>query len=163
MIGNTTGGSWHGVILNSAKEKGVADVIYHLLAFYATPKVSMWNISRGWTGVNPGWKIHFLKEQGGLATVADFEAQGWNGEDAKGYVTAYHDNFWAKTVQSYIRIPGGEEFWYKLDEHLSEAMSGQVTAKEALDRTAKDWNDINDRLGKAEQLKYYQESIGYKK
>lgn len=163
VIGNTTGGSWHGVILNSAKEKGVADVIYHLLAFYATPKVSMWNISRGWTGVNPGWKIHFLKEQGGLATVEDFLAQGWNGEDAKGYVTAYHDNFWAKTVQSYIRIPGGEEFWYKLDEHLSEAMSGQVTAKEALDRTAKDWNDINDRLGKEEQLKYYQESIGYKK
>jgi multiple sugar transport system substrate-binding protein len=161
VIGNTTGGSWHGVILNSAKDKGVEEVIYHLLAFHATPKISMWNIARGWTGVDPGWNIHYLKEQGGMATIEDFTSQDWNADDVVDYTQAYRDNFFADTVQSYIRIPGGEEFWYKLDEHLSEAMAGQIGAKEALDRAAQDWNDINDRFGMEEQLKYYQESIGY--
>jgi hypothetical protein len=36
-------------------------------------------------------------------------------------------------------------------------MAGQLTPKEALDRAAQDWNDINERLGKEEQLKYYRE------
>jgi multiple sugar transport system substrate-binding protein len=161
VVGNTTGGSWHGVILNSAKDKGVEEVIYHLLAFHATPKISMWNVARGWTGVDPGWELHYLKDQGGMAMIDDYVAQDWNPEDVRYYTQAYHDNFFAETVQPYIRIPGGEEFWYKLDEHLSEAMSGQVNAQEALDRTAQDWNAINDRFGKDEQLKYYQESIGY--
>ena len=161
VIGNTTGGSWHGVILNSAKDKGVEEVIYHLLAFHATPKISMWNVTRGWTGVDPGWTLHYLKEQGGMSTIEDYVAQGWNANDVADYTQAYHDTFFAETVQSYIRIPGGEEFWYKLDEHLSEAMSGQTGAKEALDRTAKDWNEINKRFGMKEQLKFYQQSIGY--
>jgi hypothetical protein len=97
-----------------------------------------------------------------MSTIEDYVAQGWNANDVTDYTQAYHDNFFAKTVQTYIRIPGGEEFWYKLDEHLSEAVSGQVGAKEALDRAAKDWDGINERFGMKEQLKYYQESIGYK-
>jgi len=119
------------------------------------------NIARGWTSVDPGWNIHYLEDQGGTTTVEDFVDVGWNADDVVDYTQAYRDNFFADTVQSYIRIPGGEEFWYKLDEHLSEAMSGQVSAKEALDRAAQDWNDINERFGMEEQLKYYQESIGY--
>ncbi|MCP4362035.1 MAG: extracellular solute-binding protein [Chloroflexi bacterium] len=161
VIGNTTGGSWHGVILNSTVDKGVAEAAYSLLAFHATPKISMWNVTRGWTGVDPGWNIHYLKEQGGTATVEDFVKEDWNADDVVDYTQAYHDNFFADTVQPYIRIPGGEEFWYKLDEHLSAAMAGQLSAQEALDRAAQDWNDINDRFGMEEQLKYYQESIGY--
>jgi hypothetical protein len=40
-------------------------------------------------------------------------------------------------------------------------MAGQLTPQEALDRAAQDWNEVNDRFGMEEQLKYYQESIGY--
>ena len=161
VIGNTTGGSWHGVILNSTVDKGVAEAAYSLLAFHATPKISMWNVVRGWTGVDPGWSIHYLEEQGGTATIEDFTSQDWNADDVVDYTQAYRDNFFADTIQAYIRIPGGEEFWYTLDAHLSAAMAGQLTAQEALDRAAQDWNDINDRFGMEEQLKYYQESIGY--
>ena len=48
-----------------------------------------------------------------------------------------------------------------MDVHLSEAVTGQITAQEALDRTAADWKRIVDDLGKDELLKLYQESIGY--
>jgi hypothetical protein len=38
-----------------------------------------------------------------------------------------------------------------------------LSPQKSLDRTAQDWRDITQRLGKAEQLKVYQASIGYKK
>jgi hypothetical protein len=48
-----------------------------------------------------------------------------------------------------------------MDVHLSEAITGQVSALEALDRTCEDWNRIVEDFGKDELLKLYQESIGY--
>ncbi|HCP33788.1 MAG TPA: ABC transporter substrate-binding protein, partial [Deltaproteobacteria bacterium] len=57
IAGNTTGGSWQGVI--SAKSKN-PEVVYSLYALMATEPVSMWNVNRGWTGVDPGVEIHFL-------------------------------------------------------------------------------------------------------
>jgi hypothetical protein len=40
-------------------------------------------------------------------------------------------------------------------------VTGQISAQEALDRTAADWNTIIDDYGREELLKLYQESIGY--
>jgi hypothetical protein len=51
-----------------------------------------------------------------------------------------------------------QEVW---DVHLSEAVTGQVTPQEALDRTKADWDRIIDDYGKDTLLKLYQESIGY--
>ena len=42
-------------------------------------------------------------------------------------------------------------------------MIGKITPQEALDRTAKEWDEITDRRGREDQLKQYQEAIGYKK
>ena len=39
----------------------------------------------------------------------------------------------------------------------------QVSPKEALERCAQDWEDITAQLGKEEQLRYFQEDVGYKK
>ncbi len=41
-------------------------------------------------------------------------------------------------------------------------MSGEISAKQALDNTAKTWEQITDRLGRDQQLGYYQSAIGYK-
>jgi hypothetical protein len=48
-----------------------------------------------------------------------------------------------------------------MDIHLSEAVTGQITPKEALDRTYADWQRIIQDTGKDELLKLYQTSIGY--
>ncbi len=79
------------------------------------------------------------------------------------YVNAYQDNFYSYPIfQNYMRIPGTPEMQEVWDVHLSEAITGQVTAKQALDRTAQDWKRIINDTGKAQLLKLYQESIGYK-
>jgi len=41
-------------------------------------------------------------------------------------------------------------------------MSGEITAQQALDSTAKSWEQVTDRLGRDKQLEYYKSAIGYK-
>jgi multiple sugar transport system substrate-binding protein len=78
------------------------------------------------------------------------------------YVNAYQDNFYSYPIfQNYMRIPGTPEMQEVWDVHLSEAITGQISAKQALDRTAADWKKIINDTGKAQLLKLYQESIGY--
>lgn len=159
VVGNTTGGSWHGVI--SAKSKN-PEAVYSLYALMATQPVSLWNVNRGWTGVDPGASIHFLPPQGTAALEGYLDA-GWNESDLKFYLEAYHANFFAKAMLPYLRINGAEEYWRALDRNLSETMIGRLKPKEALDRTAKEWGEITSRRGRDAQLKQYQQSIGYKK
>jgi len=158
-VGNTTGGSRHGVISAFSKNP---EAVYSLLALMALKPVSLWNARNGWTGVDPGYGFQFMKPQG-EATVEDYTAAGWDAGDVEGFLTAYYDNFYAPTMQSYLRVPGTFEYWDILDKNLSSAISGQVSAQEALDATANAWDPITDRLDRSKQLKLYQESIGYKR
>ena len=36
-----------------------------------------------------------------------------------------------------------------------------MSAQEALNRIASDWDEITDRLGRDKQVKFYREAIGY--
>lgn len=159
VAGNTTGGSWQGVI--SAKSEN-PEVVYSFLAFMAVEPVSLWNVNRGWTGVDPGVSIHFLPPQG-TASLPGFLDAGWNESDLKFYLDAYYANFFADIMLPYLRINGTEEYWRALDQNLSETMIGRLDPKKALERTAKEWDEITDRRGREEQLKQYQEAIGYRK
>ena len=156
-VGNTTGGSWHGVISNFSAEP---EATYSLLALMAMEPVSKWNAQHGWTGVDPGYSYQFL-EPIGTATVEDYVNAGWDAEDVKTYTQAYYDTFYAPTSLTYLRIPGTFEYWDILDKNLSAVMSGEKTAQEALDETAASWEAVTDRLGRDKQLEYYQDAIGY--
>ncbi len=156
-VGNTTGGSWHGVISAFSENP---DAAYSFLSLMAIKPVSKWNANNGWTGVDPGYYYQFLPPHG-EAKLDDYIAAGWNEADVKDYVKAYYDNFTAPTMLTYLRIRGTPEYWDIMDKNLSATMSGDKTAKQALDDTAKAWEGITDRLGRAEQLKGYQQAIGY--
>src|SRR5690606_9968979 len=60
LVGNTTGGSWHGVISSLSRYPEAA---YHFLAFLATTPISVWHAYRGWDGVDPGTLHHFLEPE----------------------------------------------------------------------------------------------------
>ena len=156
-VGNTTGGSWHGVVSAFSENPEAA---YSFLSLMAIKPVSVWNANNGWTGVDPGYAYQFL-EPLGEAKLEDYVKAGWNAEDVKEYTAAYHANFTAPTVLTYLRIRGAPEYWDIMDKNLSAAMSGQKTAAEALSDTAKTWEEITDRLGREAQLKAYQEAIGF--
>jgi multiple sugar transport system substrate-binding protein len=156
-VGNTTGGSWHGVISNFSANP---EATYSLLALMAIKEVSMWNAQHGWTGVDPGYSYQFLQPNG-EATVEEYVKAGWDPEDVKTYTQAYYDNFYADTMLTYLRIPGTFEYWDILDKNLSSAMSGEKSAKQALDDTAASWEQVTDRIGRDSQMEDYQAAIGY--
>ena len=157
IVGNTIGGSWHGII--SARSPN-PEVVYSLYALMATAPVHSWNIYRGWTGVDPGVTIDFLPPNG-TASLEGYMNNGWNENDVAAYTQAYYETFFADTMMPYLRINGAEEYWRALDQNLSEAMIGRLDPQEALDRTAQSWDEITDRRGRDAQLQQYQESIGY--
>jgi multiple sugar transport system substrate-binding protein len=159
VIGNTTGGSWHGVVSNFSANPEAA---YAFLSLMAIPPVSKLMATVGWDGVDPGFSYQFLEEDGGTAKIEDYVAAGWDANDAKTYTHAYHETFYAATTLPYLRIPGSFEYWDILDKNLSATMSGSMTAQEALDATATSWEQVTDRIGRDKQLADYQAAIGYK-
>jgi multiple sugar transport system substrate-binding protein len=159
MVGNQVGCSWHPVISKYAKNP---DLCYYFMAWQATPPINHWNVYMGWTGVDPGTTYDWFPPYG-KATVQEYVDGGYNAEDAKAFIGAFQDNFYNyKIFQNYLRIPGTPEMEDIWDVHLSEAITGQVSPKVALDRTYQDWVRIVADLGKSKLLKLYQESINYK-
>jgi multiple sugar transport system substrate-binding protein len=156
-VGNTTGGSWHGVISAFSQNP---EATYSFLSLMAIKPVSIWNANNGWTGVDPGFYYQFLEPQG-EAKLEDYVKAGWNADDVKDYLQAYYENFTAPTMLTYLRIEGAPEYWDIMDKNLSAAMAGQKTAQQALDDTAKTWEEITERLGRDKILKQYQDAIGY--
>src|SRR5688500_13211455 len=71
-VGNTTGGSWHGVIARQAQQPEAA---FAFLSLMAIPPVSLWNAQQGWTGVDPGFRYQFLPPVG-TARLADYIRAG---------------------------------------------------------------------------------------
>lgn len=157
IVGNTTGGSWAGVISKFSK---APEATYYLLALMSTKEKSIIYAARGWDGVDPGRTFHFLPPNG-TAKIEDYVAAGWNEDDVKDYTNAYYDNFNNPQQFPYLRIPGTFEYWTALDIHLSEAATGQSTPEEALKATTADFEQITDRLGRDQQLEVYKASLGF--
>lgn len=155
-VGNTTGGSWAGVI---SKFSDAPECTYFLLALMATPEKSEIYAYRGWDGVDPGRFSHYL-EPNGTNTIDGYLAAGWDAADAEAYTNAYFENFGAEMQFPYLRIPGTFEYWTALDVHLSEAATNQKTPQEALKATVEDFEAITDRLGRDQQKEIYVKSLG---
>jgi multiple sugar transport system substrate-binding protein len=157
-IGNTVGGSWHGVISNFSANPEAA---YSFLSLMAMEPISKMMAMYGWDGVDPGYSYQFLEEDGGTAKLEDYVKAGWNADDAKDYTHAYRQTFYEPVSLTYLRIPGTFEYWDILDKNLSATMSGSKTAQQALDDTAAAWEQVTDRIGRDKQLTDYKAAIGY--
>jgi multiple sugar transport system substrate-binding protein len=156
-VGNTTGGSWHGVISRLSKQP---EATYVFLSLMAIPPASLWNAEHGWTGINPGFTYEFLPPDG-TARLADYVKAGWDRADVEDYLKAYHATYVAPTMLSYLRIRGTPDYWSVLDSELAAAVGRRKTAQQALDDVAAAWERITDRLGRQRQLELYRDAIGY--
>ncbi|MBV9671631.1 MAG: extracellular solute-binding protein [Verrucomicrobia bacterium] len=155
-VGNTNGGSWHCVISNKSKQK---EATYDFLAFMANKKNAFFNSTNGWTGVQPAMKYEYFPPVG-TATIEAWEAQGWDKDDAIGYLGAYYSNLVLTEQEIYLRIPGAAEYWHELDVRISAVLSGEKDSKSALDDIHQKWEQITERHGREKQKKLYAESFG---
>ena len=102
VIGNTTGGSWHGVVSNFSANP---EATYSFLSLMAIQPVSKLMATVGWDGVDPGFSYQFLEEDGGTAKIEDYVKAGWAENDAKTYTHAYHETFYAETTPALSAHP----------------------------------------------------------
>jgi multiple sugar transport system substrate-binding protein len=155
-VGNTTGGSWAGVISKHAKSPEAA---YYLFALMATKEKSQVYAVRGWDGIDPGRRFHFLPPDG-TARIETYLDAGWSEPDVRDYLHAYFETFGNEQQFPYLRIPGAFSYWQALDVHLAEAASGQLSPEAALRATAVDFEEITIRLGRDQQRRSYRASLG---
>ncbi|HHV93479.1 MAG TPA: extracellular solute-binding protein [Firmicutes bacterium] len=158
FVANESGASWSPVISKYSKNP---DLVAYLCSLLATPEINHWNVAWGWTGVDPGTTYDFLPPFG-TASIDDYVQTGYDPQDVTEFLNAYLEMWFDYPLSlPYLRIPGTADYIESLDIHLSEALSGQVSAQEALNRTAQDWERITNRLGRQSQLELYREAIGY--
>lgn len=160
LVGNTTGGSWSGVIMSGSDHP---EAVYYLLALLATEPKQQFFATRGSDGVDPGKMFQMPPEavEGGTGKLDEYVAQGFSESDAIEYCRAFYDTFENANQLPYLRIPGTAEYWNALDIRLSEFVTGQAgSAEEAMANLAQDFRDINDRLGVDLQLEIYKDSLG---
>ena len=157
VVGNTTGGSWAGVI---SKDSKAPEATYYLFALLATKEKSQVYAARGWDGIDPGRTYHFLPPDGS-GQIETYLKVGWNEADVRDYSKAYFDNFSNKLQLPYLRIPGAYSYWQALDVHLAEAAAGQLSPEAALKATAIDFEEITIRLGRERQRRAYRASLGF--
>ena len=61
-----------------------------------------------------------------------------------------------------LSVPGTFEYYDALSAQIARAFVGEITAKQALDNAAADWEKITDRLGRENQKTLYRGSLGLK-
>jgi multiple sugar transport system substrate-binding protein len=155
-VGNTTGGSWSGVISKYSK---APEATYYLLALMAAKEKSKVYAARGWDGIDPGRSFHFLPPDGS-AKIDDYLKAQWNEPDVRHYLHAYFDNFSNPLQLPYLRIPGTYSYLQALNLHVAEAVNGQATPEAAMKATALDFEEITLRLGRDAQRRAYRTSLG---
>ncbi|WP_395834986.1 ABC transporter substrate-binding protein [Cystobacter fuscus] len=156
LVGNTTGGSWAGVISKYSK---APEATYYLLALMASKEKSQVYAARGWDGIDPGRRFHFLPPSGS-GQLDTYLKAGWDEADVRDYLRAYSDNFGNRLQLPYLRVPGAFSYWQALDVHLAEAESGQLSPEAALKAAAVDFEEITLRLGRERQRRAYRTSMG---
>ena len=156
FVGNTTGGSWAGVI---SRFSDAPEATYYLLALMASKEKSLIYAARGWDGIDPGRYSHYLPPNG-TAELDSYLAAGWETEDIQQYSNAYYNNFSNPQQFPYLRIPGTFGYWSSLDIHLFEAVKGQVSPEQALAETATDFEELTNLLGREQQIEVYKASLG---
>jgi multiple sugar transport system substrate-binding protein len=157
IVGNTTGGSWAGVILKSSD---VPELGYYWLALMATEPKERYYAARGTDGVDPG-KTYQILPPDGTGNIEDYVSQGWDEQDAKEYTHAFYQTFQNPLQLPYLRIPGTAQYWNAMDVRLSQLVTGEFSSPDdSLKAMADDFRDINDQLGKDIQLDIYKKSLG---
>ncbi|GAB4514176.1 MAG: extracellular solute-binding protein [Anaerolineae bacterium] len=144
-------GGW---IVSVAADSDVKEAALDFAAFLTSQEVVNELAVTGGTGVNPS---RFSQ----LENLEPWVAAGFDEESAADYLGAILETINHPNAVLDIRIPGSAEYLQTLDANIARAIAGEVSAQEALDTTATEWDAITDRLGREAQLELYKAAVGF--
>lgn len=144
-------GGW---IIGVAADSDVKEAALDFAAFMARPEMVGKLAVTGGTGINPS-------RYSQLETLQPWIDAGFDEASAQDYLDAILNSIADPNAVLDLRITGSAEYLQTLDVELARAIAGEVSAQEALDNVAAQWNEITDRLGRDAQLEQYRAAVGY--
>ncbi len=137
-----TFGGW---IMGLAKDCPEPDAAYTVMWHMLSPEVSTLLVMTPGGGTDMFRQSHFDSPVIGLLAHED-------------YINTYRESIGLNFPE--LRIPGGFEYYDILDVHVQKALAGEMSAQEALDAAAEQWNEITDRFGRDDQKDKYHAAMG---
>ena len=142
-------GGWQAAVPATSQQQEAA---WDYIAYLTSPEVSGQAAVTGGTGVNPYRISHTTNQELWSSIFSEREAQE--------YLRAQQESVTASNVALDMRLPGYFSYTEILEIELSKALAGEVTAQQALDTVAAEWNKLTDEFGRDHQLAAYRASMG---
>jgi len=144
---------WSWFITSTSKYQ---DYSWDFVKYMISPEISSFDVSNPFSGYQP-WR----KSQ--LEGLDNWVKNGWDRDDAKAYLQNTINVTDAPNAVIDMRIPGASDYSEAIYEtYLTTALSGEKTVKEAMNAVAKEWDALTDRLGRDNQIKFYQWHLNYR-
>jgi multiple sugar transport system substrate-binding protein len=137
-----------GRVVGIAADSDVPDAAYCVLKHIAY-NTSLENVSTPLTGLDPYRQLHLDNPEAFAGLMGLENAQAY----LAGMQTALADGY------PELFIPGAAQYQEVLDVQVNRALAGEVSAQEALDAVAAEWNAITDRLGRDAQIAFWQQAL----
>jgi multiple sugar transport system substrate-binding protein len=146
-------GGWGGGI-NAAAEPEVKDAAYAFFSYMQQPAQANEDVTIGKTGFNP-YRVSQFESM-------DAWTKAWMSEAAaKSYLDAIKASLDSPNMILDLRIPENQKYQQvALDEAVSRFLSGEIDRDTAMQTIEQAWNDLNDEIGKDEQMTIYKATIG---
>ncbi|MCR4283605.1 MAG: extracellular solute-binding protein [Bauldia sp.] len=149
-------GGWSGGINANAPDK-VKEAAYAFLSYVSAPAQSNVDVTIGKTGFNPYRTSQFTD-------LGPWLASGMSEAAAKNYLGAIQDSLNSPNMILDLRVPQNQKYQQVVeDEAVSRFLAGEIDAAAAMQAIADGWNELNDQIGKDEQLAVYRASLGVEK
>jgi len=142
-------GNWSIFVNKDSKNKKLA---FEFASHMGDKELSKELVSTSGNAVNPSRFSHFT----------DFEAwtkSGFSKDSAKRYLDEISKSLTNKNVVYDITLPGAGDYYQAIDDEVYNFLIGDISAKEALDKTAKKWEEITNKIGRESQINYYKSSL----
>lgn len=148
-------GGWGGGI-NAAADAKVKDAAYAYFSFMTQPAQSNSDVTVGITGFNP-----YRTSQ--LAFNDVWEKAGMSKAAAENYLGAINASMSSPNMILDLRIPQNQKYQQVvLDEAISRFLAGDIDKEATVKAVLDGWNELNEEIGKDEQLEVYKATIGAK-
>ena len=142
-------GGWQVGVPQSSRHK---EASWHFVQHLTSPDISGEAAITGGTGVNP-YRYTHVRDRGRWLTL-------FSEREANEYLDAQENSLNAPNVALDMRLPGYFSYTEVLEIELSKALAGEVSAQQALDTVAEEWDDLTDEFGRQAQLTAYRNAMG---
>lgn len=143
-------GGWHASISTSSK---VAAAAWDFLNYIDSSDNSFLAVTTPGTARNPYRTNHF-------DNPTAWETAPIAYEDPAPYLKAQLDSMTNPNAQFDLRIPKAGRYFEVLDNWVQQALAGQMTAEEALNKAAEEWKQITTDAGLDQQKQFYRDLYG---